>query len=156
MAHLHEKIDFTVTVYVVYNGKVLLRLHEKYHEWFGVGGHIELDEDANTAAIRETKEEIGLDIQLIPPPQWVKGPGHSSGRELIPPLFLNIHHVTPTHQHHDLIFAATSATDAVIPEHQDDQWLWLSAEALTAHPDINAHVKHYAASAISVTGSSPP
>ena len=56
MAHIHEKIDFTASVYIVFENKVLLRLHDKYNLWLGVGGHIELDEDANAALLREVKE----------------------------------------------------------------------------------------------------
>jgi 8-oxo-dGTP pyrophosphatase MutT (NUDIX family) len=59
MAHIHEKIDFTVDVFVVYRNKVLLRMHEKYHQWLAVGGHVELDEDPNQAALREVLEELG-------------------------------------------------------------------------------------------------
>jgi len=45
MAHIHEKIDFTASVFVVHKNKVLLRMHDKYKMWLSVGGHIELDED---------------------------------------------------------------------------------------------------------------
>ena len=65
MPHLHEKIDFTVEVFIVHKNRVLLRLHDKYRIWLSVGGHIELDEDPNQAAIREVKEEVGLDIELV-------------------------------------------------------------------------------------------
>ena len=58
MAHIHEKIDFTVEVFVVYQDKVLLRKHDKYGMWLSVGGHIELDEDPNETALREVKEVI--------------------------------------------------------------------------------------------------
>jgi ADP-ribose pyrophosphatase YjhB (NUDIX family) len=64
MSHIHEKIDFTVGVFVVYKDKVLLRKHDKYNLWLCVGGHIELDEDPNEAALREVKEEVGLDVTL--------------------------------------------------------------------------------------------
>lgn len=37
MAHIHEKIDYTATVLVVCDGKVLLRKHDKYGIWIGVG-----------------------------------------------------------------------------------------------------------------------
>ena len=57
MAHIHELIDWTAGVYIVHNNKVLIRLHEKYHMWVHVGGHVELDEDPVQAAIRECKEE---------------------------------------------------------------------------------------------------
>ena len=65
MPHINNKIDFTVEVFIVYNNKVLLRKHDKYKIWLGVGGHIELDEDPNQAAVREVKEEVGLDIMLF-------------------------------------------------------------------------------------------
>ena len=61
MAHIHEKIDFTTSVYIVHAGKVLLRMHDKYHMWSGPGGHVDLHEDPNQAAVRECKEEVGLD-----------------------------------------------------------------------------------------------
>ena len=58
MAHVHEKIDFTVDTFIVFNNKVLLRHHDKYDMWLPVGGHIELGEDPNEAAVREVKEEV--------------------------------------------------------------------------------------------------
>ena len=56
MPHIHEKIDFTVGVFVVHKNKVLLRKHDKYHLWLDVGGHVELNEDPTEAAVREVKE----------------------------------------------------------------------------------------------------
>ncbi len=60
MAHLHEKIDFTASVYIVREGKVLLHKHKKLGIWLPPGGHIEPEEDPNQAALREAKEESGL------------------------------------------------------------------------------------------------
>ncbi len=40
MAHIHELIDWTATVFIVHEDKVLLRWHEKYHILIGVGGHV--------------------------------------------------------------------------------------------------------------------
>ena len=53
MAHIHEKIDFTTSVFIVRDGKVLLHKHKKLGIWLQPGGHIELDEDPNQA--RKTK-----------------------------------------------------------------------------------------------------
>ena len=64
MSHIHEKIDFTVEVFVVHKNRVLLRLHDKYKFWLSVGGHIELDEDPNQTALREVMEEVGLKVEL--------------------------------------------------------------------------------------------
>lgn len=45
MPHIHEKIDFTVEVFIVHENKVLFRMHDKFKKWMSAGGHIELDED---------------------------------------------------------------------------------------------------------------
>src|SRR3989344_1951021 len=109
MPHIHDKIDFTSEVFIVYKNKVLLRKHDKIKKtmghphlkvgvckapcflddpklktvkllphskecgfkfmdikiWLSVGGHIEHDEDPSQAAIREVKEEVGLDVKLF-------------------------------------------------------------------------------------------
>ena len=64
MPHIHEKIDFTVEVFIVYKNKVLLRMHDKVKKWLGPGGHIELHEDP-WKPLREVKEEVGLTVELI-------------------------------------------------------------------------------------------
>ena len=65
MPHLHEKIDFTVAIFVVQNAQVLVILHRKLGKWLPLGGHIELDEDPEQAALREAREESGLEIELL-------------------------------------------------------------------------------------------
>jgi len=60
MAHINEKIDFTVEAFVVHNQRVLLIFHKKLQRWLPLGGHIELDEDPEQALFREVKEESGL------------------------------------------------------------------------------------------------
>src|SRR3989344_4387025 len=89
MPHIHQRIDFTVEVFIVHKNRVLLRLHDKYKEWMSVGGHIELNEDPVEAAHREVKEEEGLDIELIGNPKVFESADHT--RELVPPIALNRH-----------------------------------------------------------------
>jgi len=62
MPHIHDKIDFTVEVFIVHKNKVLLRMHDKFHIWCSIGGHIELDEDPIEAAYRKVKEGVGPDV----------------------------------------------------------------------------------------------
>ena len=59
---------FCVSVYVINpnNGNFLLMNHKKLGKWVQPGGHIELNEDPEEAAIRETFEETGIPIKLIP------------------------------------------------------------------------------------------
>lgn len=152
MAHIHEKIDWTVGAYIVYKNTVLLRLHEKYNVWVHVGGHVELDEDPVTAVIRECKEEVGLDIEVFDPSEIppALNPGN---KHLANPMHMNMHYVGGTeHQHVDLIYYARSLTDAVVPEKPDDKWEWLTKEAVEANTVIVPQIKFYALSALSVLG----
>ena len=141
MAHIHEKIDFTASVFIVHKNKVLLRMHEKYKMWLSVGGHIELDEDPNEAAIREVKEEVGLDVVL-----WNGNQrfffGDDRNRQLIPPVSVNRHHTSGIHEHVDMIYFANATSDMVIVENEgdrSDEWRWLAKEELDEielRPDV--------------------
>lgn len=144
MPHIHDKIDFTVEVFIVHNNKVLLRKHDKLGIWLSVGGHIELDEDPNQAAVREVKEEVGLDITLLTNlrPNSEKTPGYT---ELIPPYFLNMQQNTPTHKHVTLVYIATAKTDKIIqPDtHEKSECIWLTKDELVKRTDIKSTVKQY-------------
>ena len=48
------------------DNKVLLVHHKKFNKWTPPGGHIEDGETADQALIREWKEELSLDIAIIP------------------------------------------------------------------------------------------
>lgn len=131
MAHIHEKIDFTAEVFIVYQDKVLLRQHDKYKKWLSVGGHIELDEDPNQAAVREVKEEVGLEVKLYTPPSFQ--PINNKGyKELIPPEFMNIHRINDTHQHISLVYFATTETDQLVlsEDEKSDGCKWFLEEEL--------------------------
>ena len=103
MAHIHEKIDFTVAIFVVAQEKVLLIHHRKLNTWLPLGGHIELEEDPEIAALREAKEESGLDVELLGERPPTTGPGT---RALIAPRFLDIHRISATHEHIGMIYWA--------------------------------------------------
>lgn len=148
MAHIHELIDWTAGVYVVHNNKVLIRLHEKYDIWIHVGGHVELDEDPVTAAIRECKEEVGLDVVIHdanPIPETMV----ANERYLPNPAHMNIHYVGGTqHQHIDLLYYASSDTDVVTPENKGEQWMWLTKEEVEKNTDMKPNIKSYALGAL--------
>src|SRR5512138_2125837 len=103
MAHIHEKIDFTVAIFVVHETRVLLVHHRGLNKWLPLGGHIELDEDPEQAALREAREESGFDVELLGERAATTGAGT---RALITPRFLDIHRITATHEHIGLIYWA--------------------------------------------------
>jgi 8-oxo-dGTP pyrophosphatase MutT (NUDIX family) len=61
--------DFTVAVFVVHDGKVLLHFHKKLNRWLPPGGHIEPNELPDEAAVREVLEESGVACTLLGDPR---------------------------------------------------------------------------------------
>ena len=51
-------------------------------------------------------------------------------RELIPPVGLKRHFVSPTHEHVDFTYFAYAESDKVVPEKLDDEWHWLKKDEL--------------------------
>ncbi len=152
MPHIHEKIDFTAEVFIVYKNKVLLRKHDKYKIWLSVGGHVELDEDPNKAAIREVKEEIGLDIELYHNNSY-KLTKNERYEELIPPQFMNRHRINDTHEHITLVYFAKSKTDklTLCDDEKTDEIKWFTKEELDSNKfDISDSVRLYARKALEV------
>jgi 8-oxo-dGTP pyrophosphatase MutT (NUDIX family) len=147
MAHIHEKIDFTVAIFVVYDHKILLIHHRKLDKWLPLGGHIELDEDPEQAALREAREESGLAVELLGERPPTTGPGT---RALIAPRFLDIHRITDTHEHIGLIYWARPKNGSVTlatEEHHDIRWC--SVEQLERlQPPMSDAVKWYCRKAI--------
>src|SRR5437867_6835960 len=142
MAHIHEKIDFTVVIFVVRDAKVLLVHHRKLDKWLPLGGHVELDEDPEIAARREAKEESGLDVELIGERPPTTEPGT---RALIAPRFLDIHRITDTHEHVGMLYCARPKTGHVTlsaSEHHDIRWC-SSSELDTLQPPTSNGVKWY-------------
>jgi 8-oxo-dGTP pyrophosphatase MutT (NUDIX family) len=148
MAHIHEKIDFTVAIFVVHDKKILLIHHRKLNAWLPLGGHIELDEDPEQAALREAKEESGLDVILLGERPPTTGPGT---RALIAPRFLDIHRISDTHEHIGLIYWARPKNSAdakcATGEHHDIRWC-SAAELDTLQPRMSEAVKWYCCKAI--------
>ncbi len=147
MPHLHEKIDFTVAIFVVHDARVLVILHRKLGKWLPLGGHIELDEDPEIAALREAKEESGLDVELIGERPPTTEPGT---RALIAPRFLDIHRISDTHEHIGMIYWARPVSgDVTLATEEHDDIRWCSAADLEQlQPPMSNAVKWYCAKAL--------
>jgi 8-oxo-dGTP pyrophosphatase MutT (NUDIX family) len=147
MAHIHEKIDFTVAIFVVREAKVLLIHHRNLNKWLPLGGHIELDEDPEVAALREAKEESGLDVELLGERPPTTEPGT---RALIAPRFLDIHKITETHQHIGMIYWARPRNGTLqlsASEHHDIRWC-SAADLDGLQPPMSGAMKWYCRSAL--------
>ncbi len=162
MPHIHEQIDFTVAIFVVHAGKVLVIHHKKLDRWLPLGGHIELDEDPEQAALRETQEESGLEVELIGERPPTTGPGT---RALIAPRFLDIHRISETHEHIGMIYFARpksgqgkigqgkvgqgKAGQVTLAPAEHHQIRWCDSQELDAlEPAMSDAVKFYCRTAI--------
>lgn len=129
MPHIHEKIDYAGDLYIVNGDAVLLRMHEKYHMWLAPGGHVELDEDMVQAALREAKEETGLDVTLL----GEKAPDFPDDEyELLVPRYINRHAVSETHEHVSFMYFGTSTTRELNPAEGEkrDGFKWFTEKEL--------------------------
>lgn len=152
MAHIHEKIDFTVAIFVVSQDKVLLIHHRGLNKWLPLGGHIELDEDPEAAALREAREESGLEVELMGERPPTTGLGT---RALIAPRFLDIHRITDTHQHIGMIYWARPKQGTVTLatlEHHEIRWC-SRQELERLYPPMAEAVKWYCCKALEEIGS---
>ncbi len=116
--------DFTVAVFVVRFGRVLLHRHARLGRWLPPGGHIEPDEIPDEAARREVLEETGVEIELIGPP-LNDATGTGNPRQLMRPVGIQLADIGgPEHQHIDLVYLARGLTDG------DHRGAWLDRDAL--------------------------
>jgi ADP-ribose pyrophosphatase YjhB (NUDIX family) len=56
---------FTATVYIIEDHSTLFIYHKKLRKWLPPGGHLHPNETPSEGALREAKEETGLEIELI-------------------------------------------------------------------------------------------
>ncbi len=121
---------FTVTGFVIHEERCLLHWHRKVKMWLPPGGHIEPNEDPVQAVLRETHEETGIQVQVIPSgvPVVLDYP-----TQVQPPFTImveDIHDpVDGYHQHIDLIYFCKPSTSPPSPKRG---WLWVSRASLIA------------------------
>jgi 8-oxo-dGTP pyrophosphatase MutT (NUDIX family) len=137
---------FTVAVFVVRHGHVLLHPHRKLGIWLPPGGHIEPHELPDDAARRETHEETGLVVRLVGSP----GIGHDapgSPRQLLRPEGIQVEDISldPPHQHIDLIYFAVpeDASDGLPEVTGEEGMAWVDPAGLLARP-VSEEVRSWA------------
>ncbi|MFA6915218.1 MAG: NUDIX domain-containing protein [Parachlamydiales bacterium] len=125
------KKQFTATVYILDQGQVLLIYHKKLGKWLPPGGHLELNELPHEGAIREAKEETGLDVELILQENlWVD---RWNAKSIPRPYFCMIEEIAaradePAHQHIDLLYIAKPLHKELVHNHAETSGLrWFNA-----------------------------
>ena len=101
--------QFTATVYLFHESRVLLHKHPKLGKWMPPGGHLEPNETPPEAAKREVREETGLEIAFIEQ-ENLKIDGYNA-KSFERPFLCLLENVPaykdkPAHQHMDFIYLA--------------------------------------------------
>lgn len=145
MEQAREGRHFTVAVFVVGDGKVLLHWHRKLGMWLPPGGHIERDELPDEAAVREVFEETGLKVELTGERREdVKDPV-----QLHRPAGVQLENIGPGHQHIDLIyFARPAGSTEIRDEFSADRVDWYAPEDWDGM-SLNAEVRGWCERALS-------
>lgn len=126
----------TATTYVVADGATVLHRHDRLGKWLPPGGHVERDELPHEAALREVREETGLEPTLVAERDAIESP---TVRSLPQPQHVqladvNVHDGTVGHQHVDEIYYAAAEERAIEPAGEDEQdaadWRWFDVAAL--------------------------
>lgn len=135
--------SLTATVYIVNKNRVLLHKHKKYNTWFPVGGHLEEDELPHEAAIREAKEESGLQVTLFER----QSDTFSIGLVTRVPRPVAIYNEGDRDENF-LDFIYSAVTDEEVPragENESHSFRWFSQEELLSESeDIKIHIRNTA------------
>jgi len=158
MAHIHTglgQIDIIAEVFIVYKNTVLIRFHDKHKIWIAPGGHVELYESPEEAAIREAKEETGLDVELYTGNMLPAEKGNGHMKQLVPPMFMNVHDVNPEHRHLPMVYFGTAKTNNIVqPDtHEKTECRWMTREEIEKATDMEETIKSYALKALEVLAS---
>jgi ADP-ribose pyrophosphatase YjhB (NUDIX family) len=135
--------DFTATTFVVHQACTLLLLHRKLGKWFPPGGHIDPHELPDQAAVREVREETGLEVELLD-----QGRRLGPVRVLPQPYCILLEVIGPRHEHIDLIyFARVRGGKLAHAEREAYAARWFSWDALAA-PEIAEDIRELGRRAI--------
>lgn len=136
---------FTVAVFVVDNGRVLLHFHRKLGMWLPPGGHIEPGELPDEAAVREVLEETGIRAELV----GERREDIEDPVQLHRPAGVQLEHIGPGHEHIDLIyFAHPTGSVEIRTEFEEDKVGWYDPEDWE-DIGVNAEVRGWCERALS-------
>lgn len=125
----HADRDFVAGAFIAKDEKILFLRHKKYGVWLQPGGHIEDRETPDEAAIRETKEETGLEVEIIedfrPETSF-----ENESEDLPQPFNINLHRIEEGHWHLDFQYLARPVNELEEKEYSDEDMKWFSQEEL--------------------------
>ena len=142
-----RELQIVVAAFIFNGGKVLLIHHKKLDMWLPVGGHIERNETPDAAVLREAKEEVGLDVEIIQTDATLQC--GQMKEKLCVPFHVSVHSVGD-HDHCCLNYACTVKSENVEMNNRElKDFKWFSKEELNQE-HIPEDVRQIALSAFKV------
>ena len=121
--------DFVAGAFIVKHDEILFLKHKKYGIWLQPGGHVEERETPDEAAIRETMEEVGLEVEIIedfrPETSF-----ENESEDLPQPFNINLHRIEESHWHLDFQYLVRPVREIDEKEYSDENMKWFSEEDL--------------------------
>lgn len=121
--------DFVAGAFIIKNNRILFLRHKKYDMWLQPGGHVEDKETPDEAAIRETMEEVGLEIEILdgfrPDTSF-----ENKSEDLPQPFNINLHRIEEGHWHLDFQYLARPVNEISEKEYSDEDMKWFSEDEL--------------------------
>jgi ADP-ribose pyrophosphatase YjhB (NUDIX family) len=146
MPHIHQEFDFVISVFIVYEGKVLLVHHPRYDKWLPMGGHVELNEDPEQALFREVNEETSLEIEVLAQKPMIK---QSDTKFIFAPRYIDVHEANSPHRHIALVYFARAKNNKYVlsAEHTEINWVG-SSDIDNPKYSLSDSIKFYCKAAI--------
>lgn len=142
---------FTVSIFIVRNQKVLLHLYKKANKILPLGGHVEINELPEETAIREAKEESGLEVTLFDKNDSVCIKNVGNEKVLVNPMYTMLVEINPEHYHVDFIYYAYANSDILNPRKgESTQLKWYLEDEIDSDDNIPYNVKQMAKEALNL------
>ncbi|EHK00698.1 NUDIX hydrolase [Candidatus Haloredivivus sp. G17] len=121
--------DFVAGAFIIKNNRILFLRHKKYDMWLQPGGHVEERETPDEAAIRETMEEVGLEIEILD--GFMPDTSFENKSEDLPqPFNINLHRIEEGRWHLDFQYLARPVNEISEKEYSDEDMKWFSEDEL--------------------------
>jgi 8-oxo-dGTP pyrophosphatase MutT (NUDIX family) len=128
--------QFTACAYILdqERERVLLIYHRKMKKWLPPGGHLEPNETPAEGAVREAKEETGLDVALIQQENvWIE---RWNANSFVRPYMCLLEEIPAfgeqkAHQHVDFIYLAVPVGgEEVVNHHETGGMRWFTPDEI--------------------------
>ena len=128
---------------IIDKGKLLMLEHRKIGKWLPPGGHVEPEEFPDEAALRETKEETGLEVEILGDDGIMHAdPMSHTLREPFAIVYEEVPYKTvPMHIHFDMIYVVRVKGGDLGGNNESTGIRWMDAaeiEKLDTLPNVKA------------------